>query len=162
MNQSELNETINASREEVWEVLFSQYGDIHIHNPTMTASTYMQGASRGAQDVVRHCEFGEKLYLDEQITDVDEHKSFRVEVLEHNLPFVKEMSATYQLSSTDDETTELRMVSFNSFAPGFMKYLMRGQMRKNVAKHLFGLKYYVETGETVDQDNYAKVFANYT
>ena len=162
MNQPELNETINASREEVWEVLFAQYGDIHIHNPTMTASSYMHGASEGASDVVRHCEFGEKLYLDEQITDVDELKSFRVEVLEHNLPFVKHMSAIYELSSTADEATELRMVSFNSFAPGFMKYLMRGQMRKNVAKHLFGLKYYIETGNTVDQDNYTEVFDAYS
>ena len=161
MNQSELNETINASREKVWEVLFSQYGDIHVHNPTMTASSYMHGASKGASDVVRHCEFGEKLYLDERITDVDEYKSFRVDVVEHNLPFVRDMSATYELSSTDDEATELRMVSFNSFAPGFMKYLMRGQMRKNVAKHVFGLKYYIETGNTVDQDNYAEVSANY-
>ena len=162
MNQSELNETIIAPREEVWEVLFSQYGDIHIHNPTMTASGYMHGSTRGAQEVVRHCEFGKKLYLDEQITEVDEHNSFRVEVLDHNLPFVRDMSATYELSSTDDETTELRMVSFNSFAPGFMKYLMRGQMRKNVAKHLFGLKYYIETGNTVDQDSYADVFDNYS
>lgn len=162
MNKSELNETINASKEKVWEVLFSQYGDIHVHNPTMTASSYMHGASEGASDVVRHCEFGKKLYLDEQITDVDEHKSFRVEVLKHNLPFVKKMSATYELSSTNDETTELRMVSSNSFTPGFMKYLMRGQMTKNVAKHLFGLKYYIETGNTVDPDNYAEVFANYS
>lgn len=161
MNQSELNETINASRDKVWEVLFSQYGDIHIHNPTMTASTYMHGATEGASDVVRHCEFGKKLYLDEQITDVDEHKSFRVEVVAHNLPFVKAMAATYKLSSTDNETTELSMVSFNSFGPGFMKYLMRGQMRKNVAKHIFGLKYYIETGNTVDQDSYSEVFANY-
>ena len=117
MNQSELNETINASTEKVWEVLFSQYGDIQIHNPTMTASSYMHGASEGASDVVRHCEFGKKLYLDEQITDVDEHKSFRVEVVEHNLPFVRDMSATYELSSTDDETTELRMVSSQLVRP---------------------------------------------
>ncbi|MEO1065337.1 MAG: SRPBCC family protein [Actinomycetota bacterium] len=162
MNQSELNETIEASGEQVWEVLFSQYGEIHVHNPTMTASSYLHGASEGAADVVRHCEFGKKLYLDEQITDVVEHRSFRVEVLEHNLPFVKDMSATYELSSTDDGTTELKMVSFTSFRPGFMKYLMRGQMRKNVAKHLFGLRYYIETGNTVSQDNYADVFAKYT
>lgn len=161
MNQSELNETINASREDVWEVLFSQYGEIHIHNPTMKSSSYMHDASRGALDVVRHCQFTDKLYLDEQITEVDENNSFRVVVLEHNLPFVKEMSATYELSSIGDETTVIKMVSFNSFAPGFMKYLMRGQMRKSVAKHLFGLKYYVETGKTVDQDNYSEVFANY-
>jgi hypothetical protein len=161
MNQSELHETIAASTDEVWEVLFAQYGDIHVHNPTMTASSYLDGASEGAEGVVRHCEFGTKLYLDERITDVDDGTSFRVEVVDHNLPFVKEMSATYELSSTDDGTTELRMVSFNSFSPGFMKYLMRGQMRKNVAKHLFGLKYYIETGNTVDQDSYADVVASY-
>jgi len=162
VNQSELNETINASTEKVWDVLFSQYGDIQIHNPTMTASSYMHGASEGASDVVRHCEFGKKLFLDERIADVDEYKSLRVEVVNHNLPFVKEMSATYELSSTDDETTELRMVSSNSFKPGFMKYLMRGQMTKNVAKHVFGMKYYIETGNTVDPDNYAEVFASYS
>lgn len=53
------------------------------------------------------------------------------------------------------------MVSFNSFRRGFMKYLMRGQMTKNVAKHLFGMKYYTETGKTVDDDSYADVFATY-
>ena len=37
----------------------------------------------------------------------------------------------------------------------------RYRMRKNVAQHLFGLKYYVETGKTVDHDNYAEVFASY-
>ena len=113
MNQSELNETINASPEKVWDALFSQYGDIHVHNPTMTASNYLQGASEGASGVVRHCEFGPKLYLDEQITDVIDGRSFRVVVLEHNLPMVKEMSATYELSSTDGQTTDLKMVSFN-------------------------------------------------
>ena len=120
MNQSELNTTINASREDVWEILFSQYGDIHVHNPTMQSSIYLHDASRGALDVVRHCEFTDKLYLDEQITEVDEGTSFRVEVLEHNLPFVKEMSATYELSSTGDDATNVKMVSFNSFSPGFM------------------------------------------
>lgn len=161
MNQSELNETVNASREDVWEVLFSQYGDIHIHNPTMQASNYMHGATSGALDVVRHCDFTDKLHLDEQITDVDEHKSFRVVVLEHNLPFVNEMSATYQLTATGDNTTKIKMVSFNSFKPGFMKYLMRGQMRKSVAKHLFGMKYYIETSNTLNKDNYDEAFANY-
>lgn len=161
MNQSELNEPIRASREDVWEILFSQYGDIHVHNPTMTSSNYLHEASNGALNVVRHCEFGKKLFLDEQITEVDEHTSFRVEVLEHNLPFVQEMSATYELSSNQEGITNVKMVSFNSFSPGFMKYLMRGQMRKSVAKHLFGLKYYMETGKTVTPDNYAAVFSNY-
>ena len=141
--------------------MFGQYGDIHLHNPTMQSSSYMNNATRGAQGVVRHCEFTGKLYLDEQITEVQKLERFRVEVLEHNLPFVKDMAATYELSSNTDDVTEIRMVSESSFSPGFMKYLMRGRMRKNVAKHLFGLRYYVETGKTVDQKNYAEVFASY-
>ncbi len=35
MSKSEFKTVINASKEKTWEVLFQQYGDIHIHNPTM-------------------------------------------------------------------------------------------------------------------------------
>ena len=47
MNQSEFKEVINASKEEVWEVLFSQYGDIHIHNPSMEPSNFVQSMFLG-------------------------------------------------------------------------------------------------------------------
>ena len=60
MNQSELHQTINATPGKVWETLFSQYGDIHLHNPTMTASSYLGDASEGAPGVARHCEFGKE------------------------------------------------------------------------------------------------------
>ncbi|MEM7323139.1 MAG: SRPBCC family protein [Actinomycetota bacterium] len=162
MNQTEINETIQASIDQVWEVLFSQYGDIHIHNPLMTASNYMHGATEGGPDVVRHCEFGKKFYLDEKITDVDEQKGFRVEAGEHNFPFVTHMSATYELSSPDENTTEVHMVSFNSYAPGFMRHLLGRQTKKTLAKHLFGLRYYIETGNTLDPDNYDEIFAAHT
>lgn len=162
MNYSELNETVNASQEDVWEVLFGQYGDIHAHNPTMQASNYLNGASRGAVDVVRHCDFTDKLWLDEQIVEVDEGKSVRIVVLDHNLPFVDDMSATYELIPIAEDVTNIKMVSSNSFSPGLMKYVMKGQMRKNVAKHLFGMKYYIETGKIVDKDNYSQIHRSYT
>lgn len=162
MNQAELVEVIKASRDDVWEVLFTQYGDIHVHNPTMQASNYMHGATIGELNCVRHCEFTDKLWLDEEIAEVDEASyRFRVVVLAHNLPLVKDMSATYELTAIDDSVTKLRMVSSNSFSPGFMKYLMRGQMKKSVAKHLFGMRYYIETGKTLDENNYSEVFASY-
>lgn len=162
MNQSELNETVNASPADVWEVLFGQYGDIHVHNPTMQASSYLNGASRGAMDVVRHCDFTDKLWLDEQIVEFDEGKSVRIVVLDHNLPFVNDMSATYELIPIAEDVTRIKMVSSNSFSPGFVKYVMRGQMRKNVAKHLFGMKYYIETGKIVGKDNYSQIRRSYT
>ncbi len=161
MNKSEFREVINASKEKTWEVLFNQYGDIHIHNPTMQSSNYMHNASRGELNCVRHCKFSDKLFLDEKITEVNENNSFTIVVTEHNLPFVKEMSATYELSSIENEMTEVKMTSYNSFSPGFMKYLMRGQMGKSLVKHLFGLKYYIETGKTVNKDNYSEIFENY-
>jgi hypothetical protein len=161
MNKSEFREVINASKEKTWEVLFNQYGDIHIHNPTMESSNYMHDGSRGELNCVRHCKFDDKLFLDEKITEVNENNSFTVVVTEHNLPFVKEMSATYELSSIENEMTEVKMTSYNSFSPGFMKYLMRGQLGKSLVKHLFGLKYYIETGKTVNKDNYSEIFKNY-
>ena len=161
MHKSEFTEVINASKEKTWEVLFSQYGDIHLHNPTMESSNYMNGASRGELDCIRHCEFGGKVFVDEKITEVNENNSFTIVVTEHNIPFVKEMSATYELFSIDDEVTEVKMTSYKSFSPRFMKYLMRGQLGKPLIKHLFGLKYYVETGKTVTMDNYSAIFKNY-
>ena len=161
MNKSELREVINASKEKTWEVLFNQYGDIHIYNPTMESSNYMHNASKGELNSMRHTKFSDKLFLDEKITEVDENNSFKVVATEHNLPFLNEMSAIYELTSIEDDVTEVKMTSFNSTSPGFMIYLMRGQLRKNLVKHLFGLKYYIETGKTVNKDNYSEVFKNY-
>lgn len=162
MNKSEYRYVIHAPKEQVWEVLFHQYGDIHVHNPTMQTSYYMHNASKGELNCSRHCKFTDKIFLEEKITEVNGNESFTIVVTKHNLPFVKEMSATYELSSMEEETTELKMISFNSFSPGFMKYLMRGQMAKSLRKHLFGFKYYLETGKTVHKHNYSEVFNSYS
>lgn len=165
MNKSEFREVIHAPKEKVWEVLFTQYGDIHVHNPGMISSNYMHNATRGELNCERHCQFNEKLSLDEKIAEIDENNSFTVVVTKHNLPFIKAMSATYVLSSigsmTGKEVTEVKMTSCVTFSLGFMKYLMRGQLGKGLCKHLFGLKYYIETGKTVDLNNYAKIYESY-
>lgn len=165
MNKSEFREVIKASKEQVWDVLFTQYGDIHQHNPGMVSSKYLHNSIRGELNCVRHCQFNEKLSLEEKITEVKGNNSFTVTVTKHNLPFIKGMSATYHLSSVKDSTgneaTEVMMTSVVSFSPSFMKYLMRGQLGKGLVKHLFGLKYYIETGKTVGADNYAEVYNSY-
>ncbi len=161
MNTSEFKEVVNASKERTWEVLFNQFGDIHVHNPTMVSSNYLNNASIGELNCVRHCMFNEKLFLDEKISEVNKMERFTVEVINHNLPFVKEMAATYELVAIGKDMTEVRMTSSTSFSIGFMKYLMRGQMGKSLVKHLFGLKYYLETGKTVNAKNYSEVYKNY-
>ncbi len=161
MTKSEYKEVINVSLEKTWEVLFNQYGDIHIHNPEMPTSNYIGGATAGALNCSRHCMFDEKLFVDEKITEVVENKSFKVEVFKHNLPFLKNMSAIYELSPLGVNKTEVKMISFNSTSPGFMIYLIKGQLGKGLKKHLFGMKYYLETGKALNKNNYAKVLKNY-
>jgi len=161
MKKSEFKQTINASKEKVWEILFNQYGDIHIHNPTMKSSNYMHNAVKGGLSCVRHCKFDDKLYVEEKIAEISKNDSFTVVVTKHNLPFVKEMSANYELTSIGNEATEVKMASFVSTSPGFMVYLMKGQMGKSLVKHLFGLKYYIETGNTVDKHHYSEIYSNY-
>ncbi|MCO4747034.1 MAG: hypothetical protein KC912_19715 [Proteobacteria bacterium] len=160
-NKSEFTETIHAPVEAVWDVLFHQYGDIHVHNPTMQSSGYMNGATKGEVGCLRHTEFSDKLFLDEAISDAVDQRRLTVVATEHNLPFLREMSAIYELSPNPDGTTELRMTSSASTFPSFMIYLMRGQLGQSLKKHLFGMKYYIETGKTVDMDQYDEVFEGY-
>lgn len=161
MNKSEFKEVISASKEKVWDVLFNQYGDIHIHNPGMPTSNYLDKKTKGALNCSRHCMFDEKLFVDEKITEVNEFNSFKVEVFNHNLPFLKDMYAIYELSSIGKGKTEVKMISYNSTFPKFMIYLIKGQLAKGLKKHLFGLKYYIETGQIASRENYSKILKTY-
>lgn len=161
MSKSEFKQVINASKEKTWEVLFNQYGTIHIHNPGMPTSKYIGNATKGGLNVSRHVTFDDKLFLEETITKVNENNSFKVEAYKHNLPQLKKMSAIYQLTSIEQNKTEVKMTSFATTTPSFMIYLMKGQLGKGLKQHLFGLKYYIETGKTVNKDNYSAIFKSY-
>ena len=90
-----------------------------------------------------------------------EFESVTIEVVKHNLPMIKHLSATYELKSVGENKTELKMVSQNSSSPSFMIHLVKGQLKKSVGQHLFGMKYFIETGKTVDMKNYKEVFKHY-
>lgn len=119
----------------------------------------MHGAQQGELGCMRHTKFSDKLFLDEKIEEFEEHQSLTVVATEHNLPFLRKMSATYELSDRGDGTTELKMTSYASTFPRFMIYLMRGQLGASLRKHLFGMRYYIETGKTVSMENYDEVHA---
>jgi len=71
------------------------------------------------------------------------------------------MAAIYELTALITDKTEVKMISMVSTSPSFMIYLMKGQLGKGLKQHLFGMKYYLETGKTVNKDNYSEVFKNY-
>lgn len=65
------------------------------------------------------------------------------------------------IRSWEESGTELTMMSNTSASPSFMIYLMRGVMAKALDKHLFGMKYFIETGKTVSADTYKEVYKGY-
>ena len=71
------------------------------------------------------------------------------------------MPATYHLTAFGDEKTEVRMTTYNTTSPSFMIHLIAVTLGKVLRKHLFGLKYYIETGKAVNPKNDAAVFINY-
>ena len=85
MNTSEQILKIKISKEQVWDILFNHYGDIHIHNPTMQPYDYLNNKLKGELNVIRHCQFTDKLFVDQKITEFVEHESVTIEVVKHNL-----------------------------------------------------------------------------
>ncbi len=74
-----------------------------------------------------------------------------------NFPMVKEMSVTYELISIEANVTEVGMTSDNSSSPSLMKYLMSGTMNKFIVKHLFGMKFYIETDKKLNKTIYSNI-----
>ena len=161
MSKSVFTEVIHASKEKVWDVLFDQYGDIHVHNPGMIASHYMNNGTKGALHSKRHVNFSEKLWLEETITEVEDHKRVKMVADDHNLPMMKDMAAVYELKPLGSDKTELTMTSTATSSPGFMMFLMKGQLAKGLVQHLFGMKYYIETGKTLNKERFAEVHKTY-
>ena len=161
MSKSEFRQIINASKEKTWDVLFKQYGDIHIHNPGMPTSKYLGNSTQGELNCSRHVTFNDKLFLEETITEVNGTNSFKVEAYKHNLPMMKSMSATYELKEISENKTEVIMTSDATSSPGLMMFLMKGQLGKGLKMHLFGMKYYIETGKIVTKDNYKELINQY-
>ncbi|MGB0870116.1 MAG: SRPBCC family protein [Flavobacteriales bacterium] len=162
MNKLEFKEVVNASVEKTWEVLYSQYGEISVHHPGMPKSHYLGDSDKGEKGSARRCYFDDKLFVDETITEVNDKSGFKIEVNDHNLPLMKkEMGAEYQLKSIGENKTEITMTSYSGTSPGFLFFLFKGKMGKGLKKHLFGLKYYIETGKAISADNYSEIFKSY-
>lgn len=121
----------------------------------------MNEATKGELDAIRHCQFTDKLFLDEKITGFTPFKNVTIEAIKHNLPMLKHLSATYELEAIEENKTKLKMVSLNSASPAFMIHLMKGRLRKSVGQHLFGMKYFLETGKIVEMANYDAIYKNY-
>ena len=142
---------INASKEQVWEVL-ADLGAIYKWNPGVSKSYLTSGLAQG-DGAERHCDLGTKGdFLKERALDWREGEGFKIEVYDTNLP-LKRNVVTFSLQSDGEGTVVSVSPDYElKFGPiGVVMDLLfaRRQLRRGMEDLVAGLKYHVETGELV-------------
>lgn len=155
MKSIEKTQVVNATKEKVWNALFTDYGDIYLHNPAITKSHNMNGATKGALGCIRHCDFLGGIFVDEEITQVKENENFTCTVTNSSYPpAVKEMYAFYEVASLGDDKTEVKMTLNILTDPEMVADGIAEQMNEPLGFYLLGLKYNIETGTAVTMENF--------
>ncbi len=141
---------INTPAEKVWEVL-ADFGGVAKWNPVVAHSVAITDANRGV-GCERQCEvpgFGD---VRERVTEWEEGRRLSYD-LEGGAGPMKSLGGEFSLSPAGDNTEVTMTLDFRvKFGPvGALmdRFIVRRQMRKQMALTLAGLKHHVETGEEV-------------
>jgi len=158
MKSVEVTQVLNTTKEKVWNAIYNDYGNIHLHNPGMIKSHNLNGATKGALGCSRHCEFEGGMFVEEKITQVKENENFTVTVTNSSYPpAVKEWYAVYEIASLEDEKTEIKMTLNILTDPEMMADGIIGQMKEPLGFYLLGLGYHIETGTAVTMENFPNI-----
>lgn len=152
---------IHATKEEVWDVVFNQFGDVAKFNPVIDSSKHHAGDS-GEIGCERECQIDSRHKVVERITDAKENEWMEIDIIDGGLPMMGDTSARFEIKDGPEGTTHVVMKAFYVTKPRFMAPLMKPMMKKLFFRILVGLKYYLETGETATKDKYkgiSKLFA---
>lgn len=158
MKSIEVTQVLNATKEKIWNALFNDYGDIHLHNPGIIKSHNLNDATKGALGCSRHCEFEGGMFIDEEITEVNENENFTVKVTNSSYPpAIKEWFSIYQINALGDDKTEVKMTLNILTDPEEMAEGMVEQMKEPLGFYLLGLGYHLETGTAVTMANFPSI-----
>ena len=147
----QMNIEINVSKSDVWNVLFTQFGEVNNFNPLINGSHDL-GELRAEVGCERQCDIG-NTYARERIISVQENESFTIDIYEGGLPIVDEMRATWTLKKINKSTTNAIATIYYTTKPKFLGGIMAIPMKVKFQQVLVGLKYYLETGENVTDQN---------
>ena len=103
----------------------------------------------------------DKTYFKERIVDLVDQENVTIKIISSNFPMVHEMSGRYELESVSEHQTNIRIVLNVSTKPAIMVHLLKMQMRKLIKSSLIGLKYYLETGQAVHNDDFKTIRVDY-
>jgi hypothetical protein len=148
--------TINASKEKVWDALFTRFGEVHLYNPGIDSSHYIKGDS-GNIGCERQCQLDAKTMVRERIVSAETNSKMTIDIFDGNMPMIDQMYADIELFEKNGRQTTVRITARYNTKPAFMGALMKGPMRSKFADVLIGLKYYLETGKKVSKEKYKPI-----
>jgi len=152
--------TINASKEKVWDALFTRFGEVHLYNPLLDGSHFVKGGT-GEVGCERRCDLDSRTKLIERITKAEELKTFTVEIIDGNMPMVDTMIIEIELRELTAKQTAVLITAQYNTSPAFMGGLVKGMMKSKLTDMLIGLKYYLETGTAVSKKTYKPISKMY-
>jgi len=151
---------INASREKVWDALYTRFGETYLYNPNLDGSHFVTG-SKGEVGCVRQCDMNAKTKIVEKIVNAKELKSFSIDIVGGNMPFVEQGRINIELTTIGTNQTKVIFEMHYTSKPAFMAAMMKGMMRTKLTDVLIGLKYYLETGNAVSKKSYKPVYKKF-
>lgn len=151
---------INASKEQVWDLLYNRFGEVNNFNPLIEGSHHSQGA-KGEVGCERVCDLDAKNSIHEKIVAARGNESFDVDIIKGGLPMMGEAKATIDLKAISGSQTNVTFTMNFTSKPAFMAPLMKGMMAKMLKKMLVGLKYHLETDQLVTKSNINSIMKGY-
>jgi hypothetical protein len=151
---------VNASKEQVWDLLFNRFGEVNNFNPLIEGSQHSQGA-KGEVGCERVCDLDAKNSIHEKIVAARGNESFDIDIIKGGLPMMDEAKATIDLKAISGSQTNVTFTMNFTSKPAFMAPLMKGMMAKMLKKMLVGLKYHLETDQLVTKSNINGIMKGY-
>jgi hypothetical protein len=151
-----INLEVGSSKETVWDLIFNRFGEVNVFNPLIEGSHHSSG-QKGEVGVERVCNIDAKNNVREKITAARGNDSFDVDIIEGGLPMMNTMKATFDLKAIDARQTLIALTMRFSTKPAFMAFIMKGMMNKMLTKMLVGLKFHLETGDSVTKQNISEI-----
>ena len=151
---------INASKDEVWDILFNRFGEVNNFNPLIEGSQPTNDV-KGEVGAERKCDLDSKNSIHEKIVAARGNDSFDVDIIEGNMPMIDKAHATFDLTEVVTNETNVSFTMNFTAKPSFMAPMMKIMMPKMLRKMLIGLKYHLETDKLVTKENINVILKKY-
>lgn len=162
-----VSHVIQAPAAKVWAVVGEDYGAIANSHPKIISSDYINGSLQAGEGAQRVCNFNESgtKYLKETMVDYDPvNYTFRNQVFQAGkFPVDPEYTfAIYRVEPIDENSCRFTFDMTYRTTPAMMGAMMKSNFKKLIADYAVAVEHHVNTGESVNKDNFKEVKREYT